>query len=164
MFDHCKNGIIDPRFRQFIHLFLIQFFERSMAINTTFQLPIEIIKFVISITMDICIPVLDAYTLNKRFFINIGKIMFGNRLRLNFRNWLTYGEKSANLIKMLPPYESCSGLLMYILSIIVELKSLILVGRNMWGRNPKEVIVLRKSEYLLLEAYLRRSILKSPDR
>ena len=67
MFDHFKNGIIDPRFRQFIHLFLVQFFERSMAINTTFQPPIEIIKFVISITMDNCIPVLDAYILNREF-------------------------------------------------------------------------------------------------
>ena len=86
MFDHFKNGIIDPRFRQFIHLFLIQIFERSMVINTTFQPPIEIIKFVISITMGICIPFLDAYVLNKRFFIKIGKITFVNRLRLNFRN------------------------------------------------------------------------------
>ena len=86
MFDDFKNGIIDPRFRQFIHLFLVQFFERGMAINTTFQPPTEIIKFVISITMDICIPVLDAYILNKRSFIKIGKITFVNRLWLNFRN------------------------------------------------------------------------------
>ena len=57
----------------------------DMAINTTFQPPIEIIKFVISITMDICIPVLGAYIFNKTFFIIIGKITFVNRLRLNFR-------------------------------------------------------------------------------
>ena len=70
---------------------------------------------------------------------------------------------SANFIRILPLCEFCSKLLPYILSIRVELYSGILVGYKMWGRNPDEVIVLRKSEYLLLVSYFKRSILESPD-
>ena len=47
---------------------------------------------------------------------------------------------------------------------MVAESSVILVGCSICGKNPDDVSVFKKVLCLLLESYLSRSILKSPDK
>ena len=101
-----------------------------------------------------------------RLFIKFTKVVLVNSILFNFDNFFVYGQELREMVSKFHQditTEFCSKLLPYILSITVELYSVILVGCKMRGRNPDEVIALRKSEYLLLVSYFKRLILKSPD-
>ena len=49
------------------------------------------------------------------------------------------------------------------LSMIVDVSSVILVGCKIEGKNPAEDIEFRNSEELLFVSYFSRSMLKSPE-